>query len=413
MYGYPAHYFSPALPMMDQFQFIRGGAGLLYGPQPGGVVNYISEPLYKGQKTNGKVGLTYGSYNLISSNNAVYGSKGDHSYGVEYFRRQGDGPQRENSDFTADYVQLRDHIFKGNNKYTISFNGYNSDHGESGGFSKDDGPGLNEFGDDQGRASKKHDRLKVSRAQLAAGLEKRLDDASQLDVTLWATAYNRYSHRQRGSSFGGFPSLNETDITTQKYYGYNGQVRYLKNYNAFGNEHTFSGGYLNYNLISPLHTERNENAPDAISGSTRARIERETHVNSFFAENRFTFGKFMMTPGVRLENITQSIDEKKNVQVTSGSLRDNQQTENVPLFGLGLSYHLTDQSQVYGNISESYKPITYSQGLPTDPTEVAASDLEESKVLNYELGYRGMFQHSSFAMRIKLAKWPTELLLRL
>jgi hypothetical protein len=87
----------------------------------------MSHPLTKDQKTSGKVGLTYGSYNLFSSNNAVYGSKDDHSYAIEYYRRQGDGPQRINSNFEADYVQIRDHIFKGKNKYKISFNGYNSD----------------------------------------------------------------------------------------------------------------------------------------------------------------------------------------------------------------------------------------------------------------------------------------------
>lgn len=387
MYGYPAHYFSPALPMMDKFQFIRGGAGLLFGPQPGGVVNYISSPLERGQKNNGKLGLTYGSYNLISSNNAFYGSKGNHAYGIEYYRRQGDGPQRENSDFTADYVQLRDHIFNGKNKYSVSFNGYNSDHGETGGFAKEDGPDANVFGDDLGRATKKHDRLKVSRAQLSLGVESRINEDSRLEATLWATAYNRYSKRQNGSRFGQTPTGTDNSITTQKYYGYNGQIRYLQNYTAFGEEHTFSGGYLNYNLISPIHTETG-NTVDSNSGTTTLRSERQTHVNSVFAENRFTFGKLMVTPGVRVENITQEIEERKNVNVT-GELRETQTTENVPLFGLGLSYHLTDSSQIYANASEAYKPITYSDGLPTDPNTVASSDLEASNVWNYELGYRG------------------------
>ncbi|MFP5384634.1 MAG: TonB-dependent receptor family protein [Bacteriovoracia bacterium] len=385
MYGYPAHYFSPALPMMDKFQFIRGGAGLLYGPQPGGVVNYISEPLLHNQKTNGHVGLTYGSYNLITTNNAVYGSKGDHSYGIEYYRRQGDGPQRINSDFTADYVQLRDHIFKGDTKYKISFNGYNSDHGESGGFAKTDSAGAAVFGDDLGKSTRRHDRLKVSRAQLAGGLEKRLDDASQIDVDLWATAYNRYSKRQRGGGFGTLPTganASTNDITTQKYYGYNGQVRYLRNYNAFENEHTFTAGYLNYNLISPIHTERGTRA-DANTGATQSRLDRETHVNSFFVENRFTFGKFMATPGVRFENITQSVDER------TGTERERERTASVPLFGLGLSYHLTENSQLYGNISEAYKPFTYSEALPTSAGQTVASDIKPSEVWNYELGYRG------------------------
>lgn len=382
MYGYPAHYFSPALPMMDQVQFIRGGAGLLYGPQPGGVLNYMSNPLTKGQKTSGRVGLTYGSYNLLTTNNAVYGSSGDHAYGIEYYRRQGDGPQRINSNFEADYVQIRDHIFKGKNTYKISFNGYNSDHGESGGFAKNPGVNTNVFGDDLGKASKRHDRLKVSRAQLALGVEHRIDDSSQLEASIWANAYNRYSKRQNGGGFGTFATGTTNQIVTQKYYGYNGQVRYLKDYNAFNNEHTFSAGFLTYNLLSPITVENGARA-DANSGTMTSRSERETNTNSFFAENRFSFGKLMVTPGVRVENIKQAIEEKKGTQ------REKERTENVPLFGLGLSYHLTDESQLYANASEAYKPLTWSETIPSATNETVAGDIEEAKTLSTEIGYRG------------------------
>lgn len=381
MFGYPAHYFSPALPMMDKVQFIRGGAGLLYGPQPGGALNYMSHPLTKGQKTSGKVGLTYGSYNLLNTNNAVYGSKGDHSYAIEYFRRQGDGPQKVNSDFAADYVQIRNHTFKGKNKYKVSFNGYNSDHGEAGGFAKNPGTNTNVFGDDLEIASKRHDRLKVSRAQIAGGVEHRIDDSSELHVNLWATAYNRYSKRQSGSGFGTFAIGTTNDITTQKYYGYNGEVRYLKNYSAFGNDHTFSGGVLTYHLLSPLIQETGAKA-DSNHGTVTKRTQRETHTNSAFIENRFSFGKLMVTPGVRFENIYQTVEEKK-------STAKGQRTENVPLFGLGLSYHLTDESQLYANSSEAYKPFTWGNAVPTAANETVAGNINPSKILTHELGYRG------------------------
>jgi Fe(3+) dicitrate transport protein len=385
MFAYPAHYYSPALPMMDNVQFIRGGASLLFGPQPGGVLNYSSRPLYKNQKTSGQVGLTYGSYNLLNTNNAVYGSKGDHSYAIEYYRRQGDGPQTINSDFEADYVQIRDHIFKGKNKYKISFNGYNSDHGETGGFAKTSGANTNVFGGDLKTATKRHDRLKVSRAQLAGGVEHRINDTSKLHVNLWATAYNRYSKRQNGTGFGTFLTANNNTIVTQKYYGFNGEVRYLKNYSAFENDHTFSAGFLTYNLTSPLTQETGARA-DANNGVVTKRSDRETNANSFFAENRFSMGRLMITPGVRIENIKQTIDERKK---PTGTLRNRETTENVPLLGLGLSYHLNDDSQLYGNISEAYKPLTWSDAIPSDSNQTVAGDIESAKTLSYELGYRG------------------------
>ncbi|HXH30145.1 MAG TPA: TonB-dependent receptor [Bacteriovoracaceae bacterium] len=388
MYGYPAHYFSPALPMMDKVQFIRGGASLLYGPQPGGVLNYMSSPLIKDQPLSGRVGITGGSYNLLTTNNVLKGSTGNHSYAVEYYRRQGEGLQRKNSDFSADYVQIRDHIFDGSNKYKFSFNGYNSDHGNPGGFAKNPGANRNVFGGDRGKATKLHDRLKVSRAQLAAGVEKKLAGSSEIHVNLWATAYKRFSKTQNGGGFGTIPTgptAGTNNIVTQNYYGFNGEVRYLRNYRAFDNEHTFSAGYLNYNLLSPIVTEVGA-GPASNTGAVARRLDRATHTNSLFVENRFSIGKLMVTPGVRVENIRQKIEERKK---PSGTLRDADETVTVPLFGLGVAYHLNDFSQVYANASEAYKPVTYSEAVPLDDVATISEDIDPSRIYNYELGYRG------------------------
>lgn len=387
MYGYPAHYYAPALPMMEKFQFIRGGAALHHGPQPGGVVNYISRAIKKNQNLSGTVGLTGGSYNLLTTNNSLFGSSKDHSYSLEYYRRQGDGPQRINSDFFGDYLQIRDHLFKGKNTFTLTFNGYNSDHGESGGFSRNTGTGLNVFGGDQGKASKEHDRLKVHRAQLSIGAIHRTDENSLLELTIWGNAYNRYSKRQnKGTApqFGGFYNGTTNQIVDQRYYGYNSQIRFLKNYEFFGNEHTLSMGFLNYNLISPLVQETGD-APDSNHGTVTKRSDRKTHTNSYFIENRFSFGNLMVTPGMRVENIRQVINERKSTD----PLRKDDSTENVPLLGLGLSYHTTDESQLYANISEAYRPLTWSDALPTLVTDTVSSDIESAKTLNSEFGYRG------------------------
>jgi Fe(3+) dicitrate transport protein len=388
MYGYPAAYFTPAIPMMDTMQFIRGGGGLLYGPQPAGVLNFTSNPLYHNQKLSGQAGLTYGSNNLLNTNDAIYGSKGDHSYGVEYFRRQGDGLQRQNSDFSADYLQLRDHIFKGKNKFKISFNGYNSEHGFPGGFSKTKGPNFNTYGDDQGKATVEHDRLQVSRAQLALGVESRLDESSQLHLTIWGVTYRRYSKTQANGNFGQFPTGTTNTIQDQKFYNLNGEIRYVKNWGL----HTLSAGYMSYNLNSPFVQETGK-AIDSNHGTVTRRLDRQTIVNSLFAENRFTFGKLLVTPGVRIENIRQTIDERKNTSTAVDRKEDV--TANVPLFGLGMSYFLTDETQVYGNISEAYKPVTFAEAVPVaGGTATISEDIKPSDIITYELGYRG--QHTKF-----------------
>ena len=384
MYGYPAHYFSPALPMMEKVQFIRGGASLLYGPQPGGALNYLSYPLTKGQRPSGKVGLSGGSYNLLSSNNALYGHTENTSYGIEYHRRQGDGIQRANADFYADYLQARQHYYLESLVLKVAFNGYNSDHGNPGGFSKTDSTGFNTYGDDQRKSTREYDRLKVSRAQLSGVVEKKIDATSQLSLALWGSAYRRYSKTQDGGGFGKFPTGATNTIVTQNYYGYNADLRYLKNYG----EHTLSAGYLNYNLLSPYLGETGQ-APDSNHGEVTKRFERSTHTNSFYVENRFGLGKLLVTPGVRLENIRQTIDERK--RNGASDLRYEDKTENVPLLGLGVSYHITDESQIYANVSEAYKPVTYVESVPVTTTSIS-EDIDPADIITYEAGYRGQTQ---------------------
>ncbi|MCA1659952.1 MAG: TonB-dependent receptor plug domain-containing protein [Verrucomicrobiaceae bacterium] len=41
-FGYPEAYYTPPLDTVDRVEFLRGGAALLYGPQPGGALNYIT-----------------------------------------------------------------------------------------------------------------------------------------------------------------------------------------------------------------------------------------------------------------------------------------------------------------------------------------------------------------------------------
>ena len=42
-FGFPETHYTPILDAVERFEFIRGGASLQYGPQPGGALNFVSE----------------------------------------------------------------------------------------------------------------------------------------------------------------------------------------------------------------------------------------------------------------------------------------------------------------------------------------------------------------------------------
>jgi Fe(3+) dicitrate transport protein len=73
---------------------------------------------------------------------------------------------------------------------------------------------------------------------------------------------------------------------------------------------------------------------------------------------------------------------------TSEPTESDKQNDTVPLFGLGLAYDLATKTQLYANFSESYRPVIFTQTVPTGAGVTVPNNLEASKALQYELGAR-------------------------
>jgi len=388
MYGYSATYFTPPAPLMEEIQVIAGGGALIYGPQASAAINYKTPQLKKDMPTSGRLNLSYGSYNLLSSVNSVSGSKGRTSYWLGYYRKQGDGYQKKNADFSADNLMAKTNTFFDNNLILkFGLQGYHSDFGMPGAMTREVGPDLNTWDDDGDNrtATKEFDRLKVSRAQLTVGAEKKLSSSTVLESQLWFTAYKRYSKTQNGVSFGSFPTGAAADtnaIVDRRAYGANGEIRLKHDYELKENKHSLSMGYLSYNNNAPI-TNQTGAAEDSNSGVTTARTDQDVRVSAVFAENTFNFGKLSVVPGVRYENITMEADKR-----TTGL--QNQETYNVLLGGLGLSYFVTENAQVFANVSQGFKPLSFSNVLEQgSPQTIADDDIKPSFNNFYEIGIRG------------------------
>jgi outer membrane receptor protein involved in Fe transport len=107
-------------------------------------------------------------------------------------------------------------------------------------------------------------------------------------------------------------------------------------------------------------------------------------------ENKFSFGKFSITPGLRLENIRQQVIENVNLDKTNplSPLADKDETSHILLGGLGLEYATDELSAIYGNVSQGYRPQLFIQAVPLSNGQVVNDDLEEGKSIEYEIGYR-------------------------
>ena len=97
LYGYPETYFTPPSEALERIEVVRGAGSLAFGPQFGGVINYVVKqgrpnalPVFTTQATGG-------SHGLVNSFNSLAGGVGPPTY-YSFAHFRGEGGWRPNSD---------------------------------------------------------------------------------------------------------------------------------------------------------------------------------------------------------------------------------------------------------------------------------------------------------------------------
>ena len=393
-FGYPEAYYSPPLDTVDRIEFLRGGASLMYGPQPGGALNYITHRPRTDRPFSFGTTNTFGSDNYWSNFTYVDGTSGRLGYYGYYNHRQTDGFRSSNSDVDLNAGQIK-LVLDGStdSRWILTLEGYEEEHGEPGGLTFATGPNAVNYNTDRDRASRLYDRFELERYFASLAWERDFSEATKMTMTAWGGVYTRFSVRQRGGGFGTLPTgsaANSTSVENQEFYTQGFEARLRHDYELFGGSHTISGGFQAYHTYSPREDRRGATA-SATEGELRNDNEREIWYLPFFVENRFKWGPLSVTPGVRLENAWQGVTENVNVDKAAAGnpLADEDSYEFVPLFGIGLAYELGQQTEIYANVSQSYRPKIFTQAVPTGGTTVVPDDLNESRAVQYEIGFRG------------------------
>jgi Fe(3+) dicitrate transport protein len=393
-FGYPEAYYTPPLDTVDRIEVIRGGAALQYGPQPGGAINFVTHRPRLDKPFSFGTSHTFGSDNYYSTFTYVDGTVGRLGYYGYFNHRQGDGFRTTNSDFELNAGMLK-LVLDGNtdSRWILTLEAYEEEHGEPGGLTFSEGPGLVNYNKNRDGASRLFDRFELKRYAASLQWEKDFSDQTKMVTSIWGSWYQRWSSRQRGGGFGRLPSGPDAatnGIEDQQFYTFGIESRLRHDYEWAGGQHTIAGGIQFYHADSPREDRRGD-SPTARGGALRTDTDREAYYLPIFIENKFTWGRFSITPGIRLENIWQSVEENVNVAKTAAGvpLGSNEDSEFVPLVGLGLTYEVANQVEFYGNVSQSYRPKIYTQAVPTDGTAIIPADLESSKAWNYEVGFRG------------------------
>ncbi|MBS1653633.1 MAG: TonB-dependent receptor, partial [Bacteroidetes bacterium] len=110
-----------------------------------------------------------------------------------------------------------------------------------------------------------------------------------------------------------------------------------------------------------------------------------------FAENCIQLTPaFSITPGFRYEVINTNLTGVINNATEQIAYKGKR---NFPLFGAGLQYQVNASTQLYGNISQEYRPYLYANVTPADRIDKIDPSLKDSKGYDIDLGYRGHYSN--------------------
>lgn len=390
-FGYPEAYYTPPLDTVDRIEFTRGGAALMYGPQPGGALNYVTHRPRTDRAFSGSSLHTFGSEDYYSTFSYVDGTVGRVGYYGYFNRRQSDGIRSANSDYTLEAWLGRVVLDADRaSRWILTLENYTEEHGEPGGLTFVSGPNAVNYQIDRRAPSRLFDRFNLDR-KAASIIWERDFSRGTFAARAWAIDYVRASRRQGGGGFGTLPSgvaAGTNTIERQQFSTYGAEARVRLDWGA-EQRNAFTTGAQVFYTDSP-RTDSRGTTPDATAGSVLTRSRRETTYAPVYVENLFRFGALNVTPGLRVESVRQNVTELVNTaKSTAGTpLGRGDERRHVALFGLAAAWDLPRKGQAYLNLSQSYRPVIFTQAVPGAATNVVNADLAEGRAMQYELGYR-------------------------
>jgi Fe(3+) dicitrate transport protein len=388
-FGYPEAYYTPPLDTVDRLEFVRGGASLMYGPQPGGSLNYVTHRPRTDKEFSFRTLNVFGTDDLYNNFTSVDGTVGRLGYYAYFNHRQADGfrPANSDVDLYAGSIKLVLDA-ETDSRWVFNFDGYEEEHGEPGGLRLTPAANAVLYTTNRAATSRFNDRFRLQRYFASLGWEKDFSEDTLLTVTGWGGYYERFSKRQTGGGFGTLATGSGNNIETQEFFTQGLEAR-LRHHWAWGdNVNTLAAGVQVYHTDSPRLDEAGA-TPTADSGTVVRDTDRRTFYAPVFIENRFVLGDFSITPGLRLENLWQGVTENVNTAKTNVPLGDVDEYDFVPLFGVGAEYQLPRRITAYGNFSQAYRPKIFTEAVPTGGGTVVNSNLEEGKSWQADLGVRG------------------------
>lgn len=399
--GYPESYYTPPSEAIKEIQIVRGAASLQYGTQFGGLINFIMK-----EPSNKKIELitrnTVGSNKLYTNFTSLGGKAKKLSYYSYYNYKIGEG-FRENSDYISNNFYI--HLGYDISKKTIltgevSYLKYLAH--QAGGLSD------NMFRINPLQSNRSRNWFGLDWLLFNLKIKHKLNDKSNLSLSFFGLDAERNSIGFRTNRVDQIDPYTERDLIKGNFNNHGIEIKFLNNYNFLNKKNVFVIGGRYYRSKSTSKQGPGSDLEDADFNFYLNKFPNYTNQSdyvypnknfAFFGENIIYISeKFSLTPGVRYENIlTKSIGSFKqiNLDAAGNVIYNNTNYENKEskrsfiLLGLGLSLKTLKSLEIYSNISQNYRSVTFADISIVNPAFAINPEISDERGFTLDLGLRG------------------------
>ena len=405
--GYPESYYTPTAEALKEIQIIRGAASLQYGTQFGGLINFVMKKPNANKPFELITRNTIGSNNLYTNFTSISGTSKKFSYYSFINYKKGDG-FRPNSEFESKNIFA--HIGYQFNKKTklegeVTYLNYLAQ--QAGGLTD------NMFNENPFQSNRERNWFEVNWILYNIKFDHQFSNKTNFSFNFFGLNASRYALGFRTNRVNQIDPNNERDLIKGDFNNFGFEARLLNKYKLFNKQAVFLIGTKFYKA-----NNTSEQGPASADSDANFDFQLDEYPNytnqssyTYPNLNIATFGeniiylnkKISITPGFRLEYIKTESDgfyKKINLDgagnpILNETIYDSEVRERMfVLLGLGTSYKPSKSLEIYGNISQNYRSVTFSDISITNPAFTINPNITDEKGFTADLGFRGNYKET-------------------
>ena len=404
--GYPESYYTPPAEALEEIQVVRGAASLQYGSQFGGLINFK----FKKPNPNKEIELisrqTVGSYDLFTSFNSLSGTVGKFSYYTYLSYKDGNG-FRPNSNFNSkNYFTHLGYEISDKTKVSLETTFLHYLAKQPGGLTDA------QFYEDPTFSNRDRNWFEVDWRLYSFRLDHAFSPKTDFSLNVFGLNASRRALGFRTNRVSQEDVITEPrELLIDNFSNWGAEARVLTRYNLAGTESALLLGSKIYKTNNDQRQGPGSAAADAdfnFADASFPNYERQSQFNfpnfnvALFGENIFNLSdKLAVTPGFRLEHIkTESIGSYQEITLDlAGNPLLNREIDDNRVFdrtfvllGLGATYKLSPSVELYGNFSQNYRSVTFSDIRVVNPSFQVDPNISDEDGFTADFGARGRFK---------------------